>query len=142
MTTRSASAEWKGTLKEGTGKFSTQSKVAKGPYTFASRFETKEGTNPEELVGAAHAACYSMFLSALLSTEKRVPTRINTTATVTLGRDETGPKITGIHLECTVKVKGITKGDFRKLVLKAKAKCPISRLYKGTKITLNATLLA
>jgi len=141
MTTRSASAEWKGTLKEGTGKFTTESKAVKGPYSFASRFESKPGTNPEELVGAAHAACYSMFLSALLSGEKLTPTRINTTASVTLGRDETGPKITGIHLECTAKVKGITKGDFRKLALKAKAGCPISRLYKGTKVTLTATLV-
>jgi osmotically inducible protein OsmC len=141
MTTRSASAEWKGTLKEGTGKFSTESKVVKGPYTFASRFETKPGTNPEELVAAAHAGCYSMFLSALLSKEKLTPTRINTTSSVTLGSDEKGPKITGIHLECTAKVSGITKADFRKLALQAKAKCPISRLYKGTKITLTATLI-
>ena len=141
MTTRSASAEWKGTLKDGAGEFSTESTVVKGPYTFASRFETKPGTNTEELVGAAHAACYSMFLSALLSGEKLNPIAITTTATVTLGREETGPKITGIHLECKAQVAGITKGDFRKLSVKAKSKCPISRLYKGTKITLTATLV-
>ncbi len=140
MTTRYATAQWKGTLKEGNGKFSVQSKAVKGAYTYASRFENGKGTNPEELVGAAHAACYSMFLSALLSGEQLKPISIETKASVTLEKVDGGPKITSIQLDCTAKVKGISKTAFLKLAAKAKANCPISKLYKGTKITLNVTL--
>ncbi len=141
MSKRHATAQWKGTLKEGAGTFSVESKAIKGAYTFETRFGSAKGTNPEELVAAAHAACYSMFLSALLSGQKLDPKSIDTRATVTLDKDAVGPKITEIHLDCNVKVKGISKTEFLKLAKKAKANCPISRLYKGTKITLTAALV-
>ncbi len=140
MTKRSATAVWNGTLKEGKGEFSVESNLIKSAYTFASRFETQPGTNPEELVGAAHAACYSMFLSALLSGEGLNPESISTTAIVTLDKDDIGPKITQIELSCNAKVAGISAADFDELAKTAKAKCPISRLYAGTDIVLKATL--
>ena len=138
MTTRQATALWTGTLKEGKGTMKYGS-VEGQPYTFASRFETGEGTNPEELVGAAHAGCYSMFLSALLSKEGLTPQKIETTATVELGQDD-GPKITSIKLTTKAKVSGIDNDAFQKLVATAKEKCPISRLYAGTDISVSATL--
>ena len=137
MATRKATAQWTGTLKEGKGTMSHG--TFEGPYTYASRFESGEGTNPEELVGAAHAGCYSMFLSALLSKEGLTPDTIRTTATVELGNDD-GPKITSITLDCEAKVSGIDEAKFQELVAAAKAKCPISRLFTGTDIRVNATL--
>jgi osmotically inducible protein OsmC len=140
MTIRNAKALWKGTLKEGKGemKFSNYS----GPFTFASRFENGEGTNPEELVGAAQAGCYSMFLSALLSGEGFTPESIETTAAVNLGRDDTGPNITEIKLVSNVKCNGVSKEKFDELAKAAKEKCPISRLYAGgtANIVLDAKL--
>ena len=140
MTVRNAGAIWNGTLKEGNGtmNFSNYS----GPFTFASRFEDGGGTNPEELVGAAHAGCYSMFLSALISGEGLTPEKIETTASVTLGRDDTGPCITSITLDCHVLCEGLSQGQFDELAAKAKENCPISRLYSGgtAEISVNATL--
>jgi osmotically inducible protein OsmC len=138
MTTRTATARWNGTLKEGKG--TMKYGAFEGNYTFASRFEQGDGTNPEELVGAAHAGCYSMFLSALLSNDFK-PESIETTATVTLEKDEVGPKITSIALACAAKVPGIEAGKFQELVQAAKEKCPISRLYAGTEISVSAKLL-
>lgn len=112
-----------------------------GPFTFASRFEEGEGTNPEELVGAAHAGCYSMFLSALISGKGLTPESVETSAKVTLEKDDIGPRIKSIELTCTAKVAGLSQEDFATLSQEAKAKCPISRLYQaGTEISLNATL--
>ena len=140
MKTSSANAIWNGTLKEGKGEmnFSNYS----GPFTFASRFEEGKGTNPEELVGAAQAGCYSMFLSALISGEGLTPQSIETTAAVTLGKDDTGPNITNINLVCNVSCEGISQEKFDELALAAKEKCPISRLYAGgtANIVLDATL--
>ena len=140
MTVRNAGAIWNGTLKEGNGtmNFSNYS----GPYTFASRFEDGGGTNPEELIGAAHAGCYSMFLSALISGEGLTPEKIETSASVTLGRDDTGPCITAITLDCHVLCEGLAQGQFDELAAKAKENCPISRLYAGgtAEISVNATL--
>jgi len=140
MTIRNAKALWKGTLKEGKGemKFSNYS----GPYTFASRFENGDGTNPEELVGAAQAGCYSMFLSALISGEGFTMQNIETTAEVTLGRDDTGPNITDIKLVCNVSCEGLSQEKFDELAIAAKEKCPISRLYAGgtANIVLDAKL--
>jgi osmotically inducible protein OsmC len=137
MATREATAKWTGTLKEGNGvmKFG----AFEGPFTFASRFEEGEGTNPEELVGAAHAGCYSMFLSGLISNEKLTPTSVVSTATVHLGEDD-GPKITSIDLVCEAVVPGLDQAKFDELAQAAKEKCPISRLYAGTEINLTATL--
>jgi len=138
MSIRTASARWNGTLKEGKGVMKYG--AFEGPYTFASRFETGEGTNPEELVGAAHAGCYSMFLSALMSADYK-PESVETTATVTLERDDIGPNITSIALSCKAKVPGISEEKFQELVLAAKAKCPISRLFAGTTISVTAELV-
>lgn len=139
MSIRNAKAKWTGNLKDGKGvmNFSNYN----GPFTFASRFETGEGTNPEELVGAAQAGCYSMFLSALISGENLTPESIETTAKVHLGKDDIGPVITTIELDCQVKCPGISQAKFEELAQASKEKCPISRLYKGTEIKLNAKLI-
>ena len=141
MTTRSAKSVWNGTLKEGKGQMNFSN--YNGPFTFASRFEEGKGTNPEELVAAAHGGCYSMFLSALISGEGLNPESIETEVTVELGGDDTGPCITSIKLECQVKCSGLSEEKFKELSLAAKEKCPISRLYEGgtAKIELNAGLL-
>ena len=141
MSTRNAKAIWNGTLKDGKGEMKYGNYT--GPFTFASRFEDGEGTNPEELVAAAHAGCYSMFLSALLSGEELNPKSVETKASVTLGKDDIGPNITNITLDCTVNCEGITQEKFAELALAAKEKCPISRLYAdGTaKIELDAKLV-
>ena len=133
-----ASAKWEGTLKEGNGKMKFTG--YEGPFTFASRFEDGAETNPEELVGAANAGCFSMFLSALLSKEDITPTSIATTATVHLGTVDGGPKITKIELDCTAEVPGISDEDFQKHAAAAKENCPISKLFAGTEITLTAKL--
>ncbi len=112
-----------------------------GNYSFSSRFENGQGTNPEELVGAAISGCYSMFLSALLSGANLKPESIEVKATVQLDSDETGPIITKIDLDCKAKVPGVSEADFMKHTETAKKNCPISRLYKGTTINLNATLV-
>ena len=141
MSTRKAKALWNGTLKDGKGemKFSNYT----GPFTFASRFEEGKGTNPEELVGAAISGCYSMFLSALISGERLNPQSIETETSVLLGKDETGPCITNIKLDCTVNCEGLSQEKFKELSMAAKEKCPISRLYTGgtAKIELYAKLV-
>ena len=139
MSTRTAKAKWNGTLKDGAGtmNFSDYS----GPYTFASRFEEGKGTNPEELVGAAHAGCYSMFLSALIGGENLNPESVETTAKVTLGKDEIGPVITTIELVSEVKCEGLSQEKFEELSLAAKAKCPISRLVAAADVKLDAKLV-
>lgn len=137
MAIRKSTAKWTGTLKEGAGVMNYGD--IEGPFTFASRFEEGKGTNPEELVGAAHAGCYSMFLSALISKENFTPTSIETTAKVNLGQDD-GPKITSIELSCAAIVPGLSQEKFDELASAAKAKCPISRLFAGTDIHLTATL--
>ena len=141
MSIRTAKSQWNGTLASGKGtmNFSNYS----GPFSFVSRFEEGEGTNPEELVGAAHAGCYSMFLAALISGEGLSPKSVETTNTVTLGKDESGPCITNIHLDCEVKCEGISQEKFDELAQAAKEKCPISRLYAGgtAQIDLAAKLI-
>lgn len=134
MTKRKAKATWNGTLKEGKGtmNFSNYS----SPFSFVSRFEEGDGTNPEELVGAAHAGCYSMFLAALISAEGLTPKSVETMNTVTLGKDDTGPCITNIHLDCTVHCEGLSQEKFHELAQAAKEKCPVSRLYNGGTATI------
>ena len=112
-----------------------------GPFTFASRFEEGKGTNPEELVGAAHAGCYSMFLSALISGEDLNPESVATTARVHLTRDDIGPVVSLIELNCEVKCAGLSQEKFEELAAAAKEKCPISRLVSSAEIKLEATLL-
>jgi lipoyl-dependent peroxiredoxin len=138
MAVRRSSAEWKGTLKQGAGTMKVGSGAWEGPYTFASRFESGRGTNPEELVGAAHAGCFSMFLSALLSDAGFTPTRISTTATVHLGD---GPVINLIELSTEALVPNLTDAALQKHAEAAKKDCPVSKALAGPKITLTAKLL-
>ena len=138
MAIRSSFAEWKGTLREGSGTMKVGKTGYEGPFTFASRFETGPGTNPEELVGAAHAGCFSMFLSALLTKAGFKPTRIGTTATVHLGD---GPTITLIELDTQAEVPGLTESDLQKHAEDAKKGCPVSKALTGPEIRLKASLI-
>ncbi len=137
---RKGSAVWKGGLKDGKGTVSTESGVLSNvQYSFGTRFENGRGTNPEELIGAAHAGCFSMALSAELGKVKLTPESISTTATVTLEMLESGPTVTSIHLETAANVPGADRSAFEKAASDAKAGCPISRLLNA-KITLDARL--
>ena len=137
MTTRSSTAVWNGTLKDGAGTMKVGNGAYEGPYSYASRFETGNGTNPEELIGAAHAGCYSMFLSALLTKSGFTPTSISTEAKVHLTE---GPTISLIELTTIAVVPGVSTQVFQEIALEAKAKCPVSKVLCGAEITLNATL--
>ena len=139
MAIRNSTATWKGTLKEGAGTLTIGPGHYEGPFTHASRFESGQGTNPEELIGAAHAGCYSMFLSAMLTDNGTPPVRVTTTATVHLGA---GPTITQIDLVCTADVHGISAEKFVELAAGAKAKCPISKALAAVEtVTLDAKLV-
>lgn len=139
---RYASAVWHGTLKEGKGTISTQSATLKDTqYSFAARFAEGAGTNPEELIAAAHAGCYTMALSSQLTQAGLAPDTIETKAVVTLDLHGEGPAITKIHLTNTSKVPGIDKAKFDELANKAKVGCPVSKVLKGAEITLDATLV-
>lgn len=140
MAVRKSEAVWEGTLKEGGGRMKLGSGYFEGPYTFASRFEEGEGTNPEELVGAAHAGCFSMFLSSLLTNNGYVPTKIYTVATVYLGA---GPTINKIELNTEAQVPGVDQETFDNLAAEAKEKCPVSKaLACVDEIILEAKLLS
>lgn len=138
MSVRSSSAEWKGTLKEGNGTMKVGSGAYDGPYTYASRFESGQGTNPEELIGAAHAGCFSMFLAALLTNAGFTPTRVATTARVHLGE---GPTITLIELNTQAEVPGLTEADLQTHAEAAKKNCPVSKALAGPEIRLQAQLV-
>lgn len=133
-----AIATWNGSLKEGKGTFSLPKGNYTGEFTFETRFEDKNGTNPEELVAAALSSCFSMFLSALLSKDNVTINTIETQATVTLDRDDNGPLITSIELDVNADIESISDKQFQEYVEKAKNGCPISRLYKGATISVNA----
>lgn len=139
---RTASAVWHGSVKEGKGTISTQSGVLKNSqYSFGSRFENGIGTNPEELIAAAHAGCFTMALSAQLTNANLPPESLETTAKVTIEKLDTGFKITKIHLTTTAKVPKADKGAFDKAAEAAKTGCPISLLFAGNAaITLDAKL--
>jgi osmotically inducible protein OsmC len=135
------SAVWKGGLKDGKGAISTQSGALKDyPYGFASRFEGKPGTNPEELIGAAHAGCFTMALSLILGEAKLTAEQMDTRADVTLEKQGDGFAITSVHLTLRAKIPGADKATFDQLAAKAKAGCPVSKLF-NTKITLDASLV-
>ncbi|HSG74788.1 MAG TPA: OsmC family protein [Burkholderiales bacterium] len=137
---RNGSAVWKGGLKDGSGQVSTGSGgLASAPYTFASRFESGGKTDPEELVAAAHAACFSMALSGQLGQANLRADSIATTASLNLDKTDAGMTVTAIHLVVKAKVPGADKAVFEKAAGNAKAGCPISRLLNA-KITLEATL--
>jgi len=140
MPISTASAVWEGGLKGGKGSFKGNSGAIGGDYSFATRFEGKHGTNPEELVGAAHAACYSMALSAGLEAAGKKPTRVSTTAVVTLSMDG-GPHITTIKLTTRGVVPGLDQAGFAAAAEEAKKGCPISKLFAGNAaIELDAKL--
>ncbi|MGA8100608.1 MAG: OsmC family protein [Candidatus Acidiferrales bacterium] len=129
---RKASAVWKGSLKEGKGTISTESGVlANTPYSFSTRFENAKGTNPEELIAAAHAGCFTMALSAQLGTLNLTPESLSTSATVSLEKLDAGWTVTKIHLEVTGKIPTGTQAAFEAAAASAKANCPISRLLKA-----------
>src|SRR2546426_4588161 len=137
---RSASATWQGGLKEGKGTVSTESGVlTRTPYSFSTRFEGQPGTNPEELIAAAHAGCFSMALSAELGKAGMTPETIRTAAALTMERLETGWTVTLIHLDVTVKMPNADRAKFEAAANTAKAGCPISRLL-NTKNTKDAKL--
>jgi len=139
---RKASAEWRGGLKDGKGSISTDSGVLENTqYSFSTRFEDGKGTNPEELIAAAHAGCFSMALSGQLGNAGLTADQINTTAAVTLEKTDAGFTVTKVHLEVTAKVPGASAEAFETAANNAKAGCPISRLLKA-EITMTASLLA
>lgn len=141
MPVRSANAIWNGTLKEGNGKMKVGSGAFEVSFSHATRFGDEPGTNPEELIGAANAGCFSMFLAALLTTSGTPPDKVETTAKVHLGRDDRGPVVTKIELDCAAVVPGVTNELFQEKAAEAKANCPISRALAGPEIILTATLL-
>ena len=141
MSIRKAEALWNGTLKDGSGRMKLGSGAFDGAFTWASRFAEGDGTNPEELIGAAHAGCFSMFLSAQLTNAGFIPTSIHTTAVVDLGKDDIGPKITMIQLSSEAKVPGIEPAQFDELVTISKERCPISRALAATDFKVTAVLL-
>ncbi len=139
---RTGSAAWQGGLKDGKGTISTESGALKAyPYGFASRFEGKPGTNPEELIGAAHAGCFTMAFSLILGQSNLVAEHMETTAKVSLEQVEGGYAITAVHLTLTAKIPGADQATFEKLSGMAKAGCPVSKLLKA-EITLDATLVS
>jgi len=137
---RTASAVWQGGLKDGKGSISTDSGVLENTqYSFSTRFEEGKGTNPEELIAAAHAGCFSMALSGQLGNAGLTAERINTSAAVTLEKTDAGFTITKVHLDVTAKIPGATDEAFQIAAGNAKAGCPISRLLKA-EITMDAKL--
>ena len=140
MAVRTSEAEWRGNLREGAGRVKLGSGAFEGSYSFPSRFEDGKGTNPEELLGAAHAGCYSMALSAGLSKAGHPPTRVHTVARVHLEKVGEGFGITRIELECDAEVPGIDAAAFQEQADGAKTGCPISKALAAVEITLKATL--
>jgi lipoyl-dependent peroxiredoxin len=137
---RTASAVWNGSLKEGRGTITTQSGVlSDAPYSFVTRFENGKGTNPEELIAAAHAGCFTMALSAQLGTMNFTPQTLRTSAKLTLEKLDAGWTISKIHLDVSARVPGISASAFESAAASAKANCPVSRLLKA-EITMDAHL--
>ncbi|CRI54581.1 OsmC family protein [Pseudomonas sp. CCOS 191] len=139
---KTASAVWQGGLKDGKGQISTESGALKqAPYGFNTRFEGTPGTNPEELIGAAHAGCFSMALSMMLGEAGFTPERIDTHAEVSLDKQADGFAITAVHLPLKATVPGASEAQFQEIANKAKAGCPVSKVLNAT-ISLDATLLS
>ncbi|WP_263841448.1 OsmC family protein [Salinibacter sp.] len=140
MPTRSADATWTGDLPDGSGTMQLESGAYEGAYSFRSRFEDGDGSNPEELIAAAHAGCFSMALSNVLAEAGHDPESVNTTADVTLQMVEGDPTITGIHLTTEASVPGLDADTFDEHAAAAKEGCPVSKALAGTEITLDASL--
>jgi osmotically inducible protein OsmC len=140
MPTRTSTARWQGTLREGSGTMRLGSGAFEGSYSFPSRFESGQGTNPEELIAAAHAGCFSMALSNVLGQAGLTPNSIETSAAVHLGQTEGGFAITKIEITTVGDVPGIDEADFVKHAETAKVNCPVSKALAAVDITLSATL--
>jgi osmotically inducible protein OsmC len=142
MPARRAEAEWQGDLREGKGRVKLGSGAFEAPYSFRSRFEDGPGTNPEELLGAAHAGCFSMALAAALSAAGHPPTRVFTTATVHIERADAGFAVSKIELATEVSAPGIAADVFQNQAQEAKKNCPISKALAATEIVLSARLVS
>ena len=140
MAVRTAHAQWKGDLKSGSGTVATESGALEGQYSFSSRFEEGTGTNPEELIAAAHAGCFSMALSNILAGAGHTPESVKTEAKVRLEMGDDGPSVTRIDLHCEANVPGIGEADFLEHAEAAKRGCPISKALAAVEITLDASL--
>lgn len=141
MATRTSSAHWQGDLSNGSGDMTLGSGAFTGPYSFPSRFESGPGTNPEELIAAAHAGCFSMALAHILSEAGHIPAAVDTSAAVHLGAVAGGFAITRIDLTTRVDVAGITPEEFHKHAEAAKSGCPVSKALAAIDITLDAALV-
>jgi lipoyl-dependent peroxiredoxin len=141
MPTRTAHARWNGSVKTGKGEMDFGNGLFRSDYSFGSRFETGAGTNPEELLGAAHASCFAMALSLILGEAGFTPDYVDATAHVTVRPQDGGFKITKSHIVCEAKVPGIDRTAFVKCAEAAKAGCPVSQALAGTEITLEAKLI-
>jgi osmotically inducible protein OsmC len=142
MATRKAHARWEGSLKQGKGQVDFGNGAFKGAYSFASRFEERAGTSPEELLGAAHAAYFAMALSLVLGQAGCTPDHVDATAHVTVTPQDGGFKITKSHLACEARLRGIDQAAFAQHAETAKESCPVSRALAGVEITLEARLAA
>jgi len=140
MAVRTANARWEGALQDGSGTMAFGSGAFEGEFSYASRFEEGPGTNPEELIGAAHAGCFSMAFANTLATAGHDPQRVETTARVHLEPADGGPSITRIELQTEAEVPGIDPEEFQQLAETAKANCPVSKALAGVDISLSATL--
>jgi osmotically inducible protein OsmC len=141
MPTRTAHARWDGSVKTGKGEIDFGNGLFRSEYSFGSRFESGAGTNPEELLGAAHAGCFAMALSLILGEAGFTPDYVDATAHVTVRPQDGGFKITKSHIVCEAKVPGIDRTAFAKCAEAAKAGCPVSHALAGTEITLEAKLV-
>ena len=142
MPARTANARWEGGLKDGKGSMRLGGGAFEGQYSFSSRFEDGVGTNPEELIAAAHAGCFSMALSNGLAKAGHTPTRVDTTASVNLDKTDAGFGITRIDLRTEAEVPGMDKAAFKEQAETAKANCPVSKALAAVEITLDATLVS
>lgn len=141
MTRKTAQAAWKGSLEDGSGSITLGSGVLEGsPFSFATRFEDKKGTQPEELIGGAHAACFSMAFAHMLGENGHPPKTVQTRATVELQKKGEGFEIPRISLDCEASVPGIEDKDFQKIASEAKENCPVSKLVSSAEISLTAVL--
>ena len=140
MATRTGEAQWEGTLKEGKGRFSTGSGEVSGVYSFSTRFEDQEGSNPEELIGAALASCFSMKLAGDVGAADHKPGSVRTVATMHLDKGKAGFAITGIDLDTEAKIEGIDPAEFETIAQSSKENCPVGRALAAVPITLNARL--
>lgn len=141
MAKRKANAVWKGTLAEGSGQVDSETGAITGAYGFSSRFEEGKGTNPEEMIAAAHASCFAMALSANLTKAGHPPDRVSVECTISLDKVEGGFKISGSHLSCEAEVSGIEEEGFQEQVQAAKVGCPVSQALGAIDVTADAKLV-